>query len=176
MVNPTAERDEWINKATQALFTRARVERVVHFATSPLGHGYAVLVVADSQGATHTCLSDNREVNPDYVPLLSGCDVRVVPTEKGLRLARWETQFTEVHETVIERLENPLPDPQRVRVPSVEVPDPESAKRGEGDGLPSTDEILSVTPHLREIVGWVGETAQREGLAACGYIFIPLGS
>ena len=165
--------------ATLPLLTHARLDEVRYIAESQYGTPYAVALVTGDDGTRCTALADARQFNLDHLEHLIGEDIKLTPTEKGLRFTPWQQQPERVHQVLIEKLEaGPKPDPERVRIPVIrdEAPPPESPPEQQGDGLPSQDQLLSMVPHLHQLIASVGRTAQGEGLICAGWIFLPTTS
>ena len=162
--------------ATLPLITHARLDEIRYVAETQYGNPYAVALVTADDGNRYTALADAKEFNLDHLPLLTGEDIKLSPTEKGLRIDPQVQQPDRIHEVLIERLEaGPEPDPSRVRVPVIrdEAPPEESKPEQTGDGLPSQDQLLQLVPHLHSLIASVGRTAQGEGLICAGWVFIP---
>ena len=148
---------------TQALITRGVVEKRCFFSESPAGDPFGVVVVRDASGATHPALGCGKEFPLDFISLTVGHEVRLTPTEKGLRLSPWAQQPDELQEAVIARMEAGETLAEESHAPFVEPPE-----------APSSDPLATVVPHLHELISAAGKAAQEHGMACGGWLFLPL--
>ena len=153
---------------TLPLFEKARFEVKLYTRTSPHGDPYSVGLVTDNNGNRHSILIDGKEFDLDKVEYLVGLDVRVQPTERGVRLRPLEQQPEALVNALIERLEKGL-DPNRSRAPEfVDEPKPQLNKESKDD------QRLSIVPALRELICWVGKECEERQLAGAGWVFFPV--
>ena len=69
------------------------------------GTPYAVGLMTGDDGTRHTVLTDSRVFDLDHLSYLEGLDVKVMPTEKGLKMQPLDHQPDQTAGELIARLE-----------------------------------------------------------------------
>jgi len=149
------------------LITHGRYEATLYTRCSMYGTPFAVGLVTGSDGNRYTVLTDSREFDLDHCGHIEGLDVKVTPTEKGLRMKPLTHQSDEFHAELMARLEKG-PDPDKGRIPElVEEPEPPEHPAAGTDG--------AMVPVIGELISYVAKVAMENGLPAAGWAFIPPG-
>ena len=151
----------------QPLITHGRYEATLYTRCSQYGTPYAVGLVTGSDGNRYSVLTDGREFDLDHCGLIEGLDVKLTPTERGLRMSPEPHQSDEFHAELIARLEKGL-DPEKGRVPElVEDSDPPVHPAAAMDS--------PMVPVIGELISYVAKVSMENGLPAAGWAFIPPG-
>ena len=145
-----------------------RFDRLLYVRCPIRGTPYGVAVVTLPSGGESTVLACGKIHNLDHLTHLEGCDVRVWPSENGLKLRPLSDQPEQTVSRFIESLELG-PDPEQARAPEV-VEDPEPPAH------PAAEDSNPLVPVLGELISYVGRVAVTEGVPAAGWAFIPPGS
>ena len=150
-----------------SLITRGRYEATLYFRDSMYGTPYAVGLMTGDDGTRHTVLTDSRVFDLDHLSYLEGLDVKVMPTEKGLKMQPLDHQPDQTAGELIARLEKG-PSPEKTRPPElVEDPDPPEH--------PAIGIDNPMVPVIGELISYVAKVSMENGLPAAGWAFIPPG-
>jgi len=146
--------------------TKGKFKRYAYSGVSPRGIPFGVGVFSDQSGQTHPVIADGEENNLDFLPHMTGLDVRLVTTERGYRLAPWSEQFGPTQAAVVERLHNP--DEAQMPI-GLDEPEAEASV-----AMPGQPESFSLAADLRGIIDAAAEVAQRRGMACGGWVLVPV--
>ena len=150
-----------------SLITRGRYEATLYFRDSMYGTPYAVGLMTGNDGTRHTVLTDSRVFDLDHLSYLEGLDVKVTPTEKGLKMKPLEHQPDQTAGELIARLEKG-PSHGKPRPPElVEDPDPPEH--------PANGIENPLVPVIGEIITYVAKVSMERRLPAACWAFIPPG-
>ena len=147
------------------LFENARFEVKLYTKKSPQGDPYSVGLVSDSSGNRHSVLIDANEFDLDKVEYLSGLNVRVTPTSRGIRLKPLNQQPDDLINALTERISKNTYEDRVVSSELIEKSN--SFSNAESIG----DQTLSVVPVLRGLISRVAEECQKRQLASASWIF-----
>ena len=158
-----------IKSPTLPLFETATFIRELYTKdTVPPLNPYSVGLVSDKNGIEHTVLIASEEFDLNKVPFLNGLEVRVQPTELGIRLKPLSMQSETFLKVLTERL---------VKSPA---DDTDADQCTVGDNLNNNsdiesrgDERLSAMPALRSLISRVASECQKHQLAAAAWLFLP---
>ena len=150
------------------LFERGRYTATLYTRCSQYGTPYAVGLVTSDSGDRHTVLIDSREFNLDHCEHLEGLDVRLTPTEKGLRLKPLAQQPESFTELLVARLEKG-PNPERPQTP-------ELVEDSNPPAHPAADEPHPAVPVIGELIAYTAKVAVERNLPMAGWAFVPVNT
>ena len=149
------------------LITRGRYENTLYFRDSMYGTPYAVGLMTDDEGISHTVLTDGRTFDLDHLSYLKGLDVKVTPTERGLKMQPLEHQPDQTTSELIDRLEK--------GTGHVQSRPPELLEDLNPPKHPAADFDNPMVPVIGELISYVAKVSMENSLPAAGWAFIPPG-